>query len=120
MASVSGAASLSGRVGWRHVRRPPPVSGAPSTSEHLPAGRWHSSSPGSAAAGSGAVTLSERTLDRRFNRARYDADQTVTAFSARLKDVVDLDSVRDDLAGVVQRTLEPSHLSVWVSRPGSR
>jgi len=59
----------------------------------------------------------QRVVDRRFNRARYDADQTVTAFSARLKDVVDLDSVRDDLASVVQRTLEPSHLSVWVSRP---
>ena len=62
----------------------------------------------------------QHIVDRRFNRARYDADQTVTAFSARLKDVVDLDSVRDDLASVVQRTLEPSHLSVWVSRPGSR
>jgi len=45
---------------------------------------------------------------------------TVTAFSARLKDAVDLDSARDDLASVVQRTLEPSHLSVWVSPPGSR
>ena len=62
----------------------------------------------------------QHIVDRRFNRARYDADQTVTAFSARLNDVVDLDSVRDDLASVVQRTLEPSHLSVWVSRPGSR
>ena len=57
----------------------------------------------------------QHIVDRRFNRARYDADQTVTAFSARLKDVVDLDSVSDDLASVVQRTLEPSHLSVWVS-----
>ena len=59
----------------------------------------------------------QRMVDRRFNRARYHADQTVTAFSARLKDVVDLDSVRDDLASVVHRTLEPSHLAVWVSRP---
>jgi hypothetical protein len=55
-------------------------------------------------------------VDRRFNRARYDADQTVAAFAARLKDAVDLDSVRDDLAGVVQQALEPAHLSVWVSR----
>ena len=39
-----------------------------------------------------------RVVDRRFNRARYDADQTVAAFAARLKDTVDLDSVRDDLA----------------------
>jgi hypothetical protein len=54
-------------------------------------------------------------VDRRFNRARYDADQTVMAFAARLKDAVDLDSVRDDLAQVVSRALEPEHLSVWVS-----
>jgi hypothetical protein len=58
----------------------------------------------------------QRVVDRRFNRARYDADQMVTAFAARLKDAVDLDSVRDDLAGVVQQALEPAHLSVWVSR----
>jgi MFS family permease len=60
----------------------------------------------------------QRWVDRRFNRARYDADQTVAAFAARLKDAVDLDSVRDDLAGVVQQALEPAHLSVWVSRRG--
>jgi hypothetical protein len=58
----------------------------------------------------------QRAVDRRFNRARYDADQTVAAFAARLKDAVDLDSVRDDLAGVVQQALEPAHLSIWVSR----
>ena len=57
----------------------------------------------------------QRAVDRRFNQARYDADQTVTAFAARLKDA-DLDSVRDDLAGVVQRALEPAHVSIWVSR----
>ena len=43
----------------------------------------------------------QNAVDRRFNRARYDADQTVAAFAARLKNAVDLDSVRDDLAGVV-------------------
>ena len=58
----------------------------------------------------------QQFVDRRFNRARYDADQTVAAFAVRLKDAVDLDSVRDDLAGVVQQALEPAHLSVWVSR----
>jgi hypothetical protein len=57
----------------------------------------------------------QRMVDRRFNRARYDADQTVMTFAARLKDAVDLDSVRDDLAQVVSRALEPAHLSVWVS-----
>jgi hypothetical protein len=58
----------------------------------------------------------QTAVDRRFNRARYDADQTVAAFAARLKDAVDLDSVRDDLAGVVSGALEPAHVSVWVSR----
>lgn len=58
----------------------------------------------------------QRTVDRRFNRARYDADQMVTAFAARLKDAVDLDSVQDDLTGVVQQALEPAHISVWISQ----
>ena len=56
----------------------------------------------------------QRAVDRRFNRARYDADQTVAAFAARLKDAVDLDSVCDDLAGVVQQALEPARMSIWV------
>jgi hypothetical protein len=59
----------------------------------------------------------QRAVDRRFNRARYDADQTVTAFAARLKDAVDLDSVQADLAGIVQQALEPDHVSLWISPP---
>jgi hypothetical protein len=58
----------------------------------------------------------QRTVDRRFNRARYDADRTVAAFAARLKDTVDLNSVRDDLATVVDQALEPAHVSVWISQ----
>ena len=58
----------------------------------------------------------QQAVDRRFNRARYDADQTVAAFAARLKDAVDLDSVRDDLAGVVHQALEPAHVSMWISQ----
>jgi hypothetical protein len=58
----------------------------------------------------------QQMVDRRFNRARYDADQTIAAFAARLKDAVDLDSVRDDLAGVVHQALEPAHVSVWSSQ----
>ena len=56
----------------------------------------------------------QRIVDHRFNRARYYADVTVAAFAARLQDEVDLDSVRADLVGVVTRTLEPAHLSVWL------
>jgi hypothetical protein len=57
----------------------------------------------------------QRAVDRRFNRTRYDADQTVAAFAARLKDAVDLDSIRADLAGVVHQAVEPVHVSVWIS-----
>ena len=56
----------------------------------------------------------QRQVDRRFNRTRYDADRTVSAFAARLKDAVDQDSVRIDLLGVVQQSLEPAHATVWV------
>ncbi len=57
----------------------------------------------------------QRAVDRRFNRARYDAEATVAAFAGRLQDAVDLDAVRDDLAGVVQEVLEPAQLFVWIS-----
>jgi hypothetical protein len=58
----------------------------------------------------------QQLVDRRFNRARYDADQTVAAFAARLKGTVDLGSVRDDLVTVVDQALEPAHISVWISQ----
>ena len=55
-------------------------------------------------------------MDRQFNRARYDAEATVAAFAARLKDAVDVDAVRDDLASVVQTALEPAHVWVWTAQ----
>ena len=58
----------------------------------------------------------QRGVDRRFNRARYDADKTVAVFAARLKDAVDLDAVQADLASAVQQALEPAHVSVWISQ----
>jgi hypothetical protein len=58
----------------------------------------------------------QRVVDRRFNRARYDAEQIVAAFAARLNEAVDLDAVVDDLAGAVQQALEPACISVWVNR----
>jgi hypothetical protein len=61
----------------------------------------------------------QHAVDRRFNRARYDAERMVTAFAARLQDAVDADSVRTDLAGVIHTALEPAHVSVWL-RPGDR
>ncbi len=59
----------------------------------------------------------QRVVDRRFNRARYNADQIVTAFAARLQDAVELGTVRDELANVVHAALEPGHLSVWIKEP---
>jgi hypothetical protein len=57
----------------------------------------------------------QHAVDRRFNRARYDADRIVAAFASRLKGEVDLDSIRDDLAGAVYRALEPAHVALWVN-----
>jgi two-component system, NarL family, sensor kinase len=54
-------------------------------------------------------------VDRRFNRARYDADRAITAFAARVRNAVDLDAVSADLTTTVQTALEPAHLTVWIS-----
>ena len=59
----------------------------------------------------------QRVVDRRFNRTRYNADRTVAVFAAGLKDAVDVTAVRDDLTSVVQQTLEPAHISLWISPP---
>ena len=58
----------------------------------------------------------QRVVDRRFNRVRYDGDRAVEAFAGRLKEAVDLETVRTDLTGVVSRALEPVHISVWTDR----
>ncbi len=57
----------------------------------------------------------QRGVDRRFNRARYDADAAVEAFAARLAGAVALPQVQADLATVIGRTLEPAHLAVWLA-----
>ena len=60
----------------------------------------------------------QRAVDRRFNRARYDADRTLGAFAARLQDAVDLDAIRDDLLTAVHEALEPAGASVWLAGGG--
>jgi hypothetical protein len=60
----------------------------------------------------------QRLVDRRFNRVRYDADQTVAAFAAGLRDAVDLDTVQAHLLAVVNQAVEPTHLSVWIATSG--
>jgi hypothetical protein len=57
----------------------------------------------------------QRMVDRRFNRVRYDADQMVAAFAARLQGAIDLDALRTDLLAVVNRAVEPAHISVWIA-----
>jgi hypothetical protein len=57
-------------------------------------------------------------VDRRFNRARYDAERVVTQFSVQLRDQVDLDVLGDGLLGVVDEVLAPAHLSLWLREPG--
>ena len=56
----------------------------------------------------------QRLVDRRFNRARYDSDATVAAFTAALRNEIDLDRVQRDLVDVVQRSVQPTHVSVWI------
>jgi hypothetical protein len=59
-------------------------------------------------------SLVQRAVDRRFNRARYDAERTVAAFKSRLQDAVDLETVQADLLSTVDRALKPAHASVWI------
>jgi hypothetical protein len=60
----------------------------------------------------------QEIVDRRFNRARYDADRTIAVFAARLSGATDLDAVQADLASVVRQALEPAQVWVWLSEPG--
>jgi hypothetical protein len=59
----------------------------------------------------------QRLVDRRFNRARYDAEAIVTAFTLRLRDAVDLDTVRGELLQAVNGAVQPAHASVWIRPP---
>jgi len=56
----------------------------------------------------------QRLVDRRFNRTRYNAEATVAAFTARLRDAVEIDAIRTDLLDVVNRAVQPTHASVWI------
>jgi len=61
----------------------------------------------------------QRGVDHRFNRARYDAAWTIDAFTARLRDEVDIDTLRADLVTLIHQTMEPTHVSVWLRDPST-
>lgn len=56
-------------------------------------------------------------VDRRFNRARYDAQQEVDRFSERLRTDLEIEDVAGVMLDVVAKTIEPSTASVWVKEP---
>jgi hypothetical protein len=53
-------------------------------------------------------------IDRRFYRRKYDARQTLETFSSKMRNETDLDTLSDDLVGVVRETVQPAHVSLWV------
>jgi hypothetical protein len=60
----------------------------------------------------------QKIVDRRFNRARYNAEAVLAAFTARLRGTVDLDTVQGDLVDAVHDAFEPAHVSVWLTPIG--
>jgi hypothetical protein len=62
----------------------------------------------------------QRLVDRRFNRARYDAEAIIAGFTMRLREAVDLDTVRSELLRAVNGAVQPAHASLWIKPPAPR
>ena len=61
----------------------------------------------------------QAVVDRRFNRRHYDATKTIEAFSTRLRDQLDLDTLSTELLAVINQTVEPTTVSLWLRPAGS-
>lgn len=97
----------------------------------LPCSAWRSRSPSLVLPVQGELAVAVSTLataalfnplrrrvqavvDRRFNRSRYDAEQTLSSFTSRLHDQIDLTDLARDLHALVVQTVQPSTVSVWL------
>jgi len=61
----------------------------------------------------------QKVVDRRFNRRKYNTAQTIEAFSTRLRDEVDLDTLSAELLAVIDQTMQPTAMSLWLRQPAA-
>jgi hypothetical protein len=61
-----------------------------------------------------ARTRIQAFIDRRFDRSRYNAQQTIVDFSAKMREQIDLDSLTSEMTSVIRDTVQPTHVSLWL------